>query len=114
MLKEVRATLAALQATHIVVQPAATMSLIPKPRGTSGRGDFNLANKMGVDVKTCQQIQVCAAFTSLTICSSYLQSFIHSLVNLSALDKTVAWKHQPGDEVHKTFTVVGLFVLTCN
>jgi len=59
MLREVRAALAVAQAMQDMVQPAAgTGALIPKPRGTSGRGGFNLANKMKVNTEVCHQIQV--------------------------------------------------------
>ena len=34
------------------------------------------------------------------------QAFVRSLVNMSVLDKDVLWKNQPGDEIHKIFTVV--------
>jgi hypothetical protein len=57
VLREVRAALAAAQANQGVVPPA-TITLIPKPRGTSGRGNFNLANEMGINKKLCNQIQV--------------------------------------------------------
>ena len=36
-----------------------------------------------------------------------VQSFVRTLVNMSALDKSLSWKKQRGDEVHKIFTVVG-------
>jgi len=32
-------------------------TLIPKPRGTSGRADFNLANAMGVETPVYHEIQ---------------------------------------------------------
>ena len=57
MLRDVRAALAAAQAANIVAPPT-TATLIPKPRGTSGRGDFHLADKMKVNDATCHQIQV--------------------------------------------------------
>ena len=56
-LRDLQAMLATAQATQVAAQPA-TATLIPKPRGTGGRGDFNLANAMNVDAKTCRQIQV--------------------------------------------------------
>ena len=51
-----QAALAVAQATQGVAPPT-NATLIPKPRGTSGRGDFNLANEMNVDKKVCHQIQ---------------------------------------------------------
>lgn len=111
-LRDVRAALAAAQATNIGAQPPTIVTLIPKPRGTSGRGGFNLAKEMGVDPKTSRQIQVSTTFISLSIYSSCLQNFIRTLINMSALDKTISWKNQPGDEVHKIFTVVCLFTPT--
>lgn len=56
-LNEARAALAAAQATQATGQSVTGPVLIPKPRGTSGRGDFNLANAMGVDAKVCREIQ---------------------------------------------------------
>jgi len=65
MLREVRAALAVAQAMQDTAQPAAgTGALIPKPRGTSGRGGFNLANEMKVDTEVCHQIQVSILFCS--------------------------------------------------
>ena len=56
MLKDVRVALAVAQA-NIATQPVTT-TLIPKPRGTSGRSGFNLAKEMNIDTKTCRVIQV--------------------------------------------------------
>jgi len=47
------------------MQPA-TMTLIPKPRGTGSHGDFNLANEMKVDTGTRHQIEVSFPFHSPT------------------------------------------------
>lgn len=105
MLREVWAALVTAQAAQGRPQPATT-TLIPKPRGTSGRGKFNLANEMGVDKKLCGQIQVCLSFSPLPVCSQHLQAFVCSLVNMSTLNKNVTWKNQPRDKVHKIFTVV--------
>ena len=105
-LKDLHTALAAAQAAQVTAQPATT-TIIPKPRGTSGRGSFNLANEMGIDTETCRQIQVRVTFILLPGYSLCPQGFIRSLVNLSALDKSKVWKNQPGDEVHKIFTVVG-------
>jgi hypothetical protein len=106
MLREVRAALAAAQETQDALSPATT-ALIPKPRGTSGRGNFNLANEMHVDKKVRKQIQVSSVFShSVRLPTSYLQAFVCSLVNMSCLDKSISWKNQPGDEVHKIFTIV--------
>ena len=60
MLREVRAALATAQAAQTTAQLAtgAGTTVIPKPRGTSGRGDFNLAKEMKVDTKLCHEIQV--------------------------------------------------------
>ena len=60
-LRELRALLAAAQESQGPFPPATT-ALIPKPRGTSGRRNFNLANEMGVTKKICRQIQVSALF----------------------------------------------------
>jgi hypothetical protein len=74
MLREVRAALAAAQETQATVQPAPT-ALIPKPHGTSGRRDFNLADKMEIDKKLCHQIQASFLFHpsiySLTISTGF-------------------------------------------
>ena len=51
-------------------------------------------------------------FGFLILYSSHPQGFVRSLVNMSALDKAVSWKNQPGDEVHKIFTVVRSFTPT--
>ena len=61
---------------------------------------------MGVDAKTVRQIQVSVVFGPLIIYSSHPQGFVRVLVNMSAIDKAVSWKNQPGDEIHKIFTVV--------
>ena len=105
MLREMRAALNTAQAAQGTPQPA-TATLIPKPRGTSGHGKFNLANEMGVDKKLCGQIQVCLSFSPLPVCSQHPQAPVRSLVNMSTPDKNVTWKNQPRDEVHKIFTVM--------
>ena len=66
MLREVQAALVTAQAAQGMPQPA-TATLIPKPRGTSSHGKFNLANEMGVDKKLCGQIQVCLSFSPLLL-----------------------------------------------
>lgn len=104
-LKVLRAALAAAQATQVAAQPVTT-TLVPKPRGTSGRAGFNLAKAMDIDPDTYHRIQVCVAFVSPTINLPRPQGFVRTLVNMSALDKTIPWKNQPGDEIHKIFTVV--------
>lgn len=78
-LREVQAALAVAQETQGVAQPAAT-ALIPKPRGTSGRGDFNLAKAMKVDKKVCHEIQVCPPFHRFT-----LYPFAHHVRRLSSV-----------------------------
>ena len=114
-LKELRAALAAAQAAQAT--ESATPTLIPKPRGTSGRGNFNLAKEMGVETTVYHEIQASASFhfsylrsqyQQSFVRSQYQQSFVRSLVNMSALDKSKHWKNQPGDETHKIFTVVCL------
>lgn len=105
-LKELRAALAAAQAAQAT--ESATPTLIPKPRGTSGRGNFNLAKEMGVETTVYHEIQASASFHFSYLRSQYQQSFVRSLVNMSALDKSKHWKNQPGDETHKIFTVVCL------
>ena len=104
-MRDVQATLIAAEATQAVAQPAAA-TLIPKPRGSSGRCNFNLANEMNVSVQTYRQIQV-SAMLHISDCSLMdVQSFVRTLVNMLALDKSLSWKKQHGDEVHKIFTVV--------
>jgi len=74
----VRAALATAQATQDAAQPTAT-ALIPKPRGTSGRGNFNLANEMKVDKQICHQIQVRLPFPTLLYPLAYI---IHRLLSV--------------------------------
>ena len=108
-MKDVRAALATAEATSAAAAQPATTALIPKPRGTSGRGGFNLAKEMDVDKETYHLIQVSIVFYFPTGCSSHSlgqQGFVRSLVNMSGIDKSTSWKNLPGDEVHKIFTVV--------
>jgi hypothetical protein len=82
VLNEVRAALAAAQAAQVTAQPT-TPTLIPKPRGTSGRGNFNLANAMGVDTTVCHGIQACILprfSTLILIVSTGFRSFTREYV----------------------------------
>ena len=68
---------------------------------------------MGIDAKSSRQIQVSVTFILAIIYSlAHSQGFVRTLVNMLALDKTVLWKNQPGDEIHKIFTVVRPFAPT--
>ena len=69
MLRDVQAALAAAEATQAIAQPAAA-ALIPKPRGSAGHHNFNLANEMNVSAQTDRHIQVSA--TTLYISDSLL------------------------------------------
>jgi len=50
-----QSALTVAQATQVT--ETATPALIPKPRGMSGRGDFNLANAMGMEIPVYHEIQ---------------------------------------------------------
>jgi hypothetical protein len=105
-LDELRAALTAAQANQATVPT--TPRLIPKPRGTSGRGDFNLENEMGIETALYREIQASTQLRSSILRSPHPQNFVRFLVNTSAIDKSQQWKNQPGVEIHKIFTVVSL------
>ena len=62
---------------------------------------------MNMSIQTYHQIQVSDALRVSDCSLMDIQSFVCSLVNMSALDKSLSWKKQHGDKIHKIFTVIG-------